>query len=153
MANSRGKGRTIVTAHGARPGRIYASCIWIRSPTAVFVALAVPAGSSTTSFDFRTILLVRHVGIECIMWQTIESASMNTTSIVKRMKNETTELQGWMIKPVPSGSPFFPIRPMPRETGVSTLLARSASTVSLLVLTTRYAPWPRVEDEPAIACS
>jgi len=143
----------MVTERGARLSGNYASCISIWSPTAVLVAFAVPAGSSITNFDVRTILLVRHGAIECITWQTIESPSTNTTSMAKRMKNETTEPQGWMIKPVPSASPFFPIRPMPRETGVSTLPTRSASTVSLLVLTTRYAPWPGVEDEPAIACS
>lgn len=134
MPNRRGKSRTIVTAQVREPDRTYASCISIRSPTAAFVALAVPAGSSTTSFDFQTIVLVRHGTIVCITWQ---SASTNTTSIVKRMKNETTELQSWMIKSDPSGSPFFPIRPTPRETGESTLPARSASTATLLVLTTR----------------
>jgi hypothetical protein len=53
-----------------------------------------PAGSSIASFDPGTILLLRRGRMAWIMWSAFDSPPTTTTSVQKRIRNDTTETYG-----------------------------------------------------------
>lgn len=98
------------------------------------VARMVPAGSSTAKLEKKYMPLKRNGLNEERVFTTQLWPLTNTTSIVKRMKKECTELQGFKTRASPTFKPSLPKSPLMRLNKEAAITAFSAKQVFLVLL-------------------